>query len=527
MTVKLFGFLARCSHVLMKICECQGLHKPRHPVLKLSNDVRASFRILAPNKDLNLRIPETSTCCLTNLCVRLKNWQMSEAKIVNYQIGEVYPPFMDHFDTLRTVNYKHGLSCARKFMKIPTRPYSVVSTSKILPKQSILPTKRPPKAPRTKQPSRANQPLVSETEDLMQCTAFATADEYHLGNLCHDLTSYGYVEITSLPRDAANVLVIGTENAAKEYDLGMIFFFREGSVVFWNVEEKTMKKIMQVLERHEIQPYEVALVHWENEEINYRRGDFSFTSICTLHFGCFADTELGLMQGTLKLAGLMTSTLLLKRAVGEEYRNSRRERSGNRVTEQSRRDENKNNEVERESARGEEKSQSKLHRGEILLNSDLDIDEVILQKFAFSNALCLSVKLAIWESSLDNFVESIQSIPEILKSRKKVKLSHADVMQKIGELFALRHCINLSSDLLITPDFYWDRENLEELYDKTCQFLSINRRVKVMNEKLQHCMELTDLMRNHLNEKRALRLEWMIVILITIEVMFELARVVF
>jgi uncharacterized Rmd1/YagE family protein len=48
-----------------------------------------------------------------------------------------------------------------------------------------------------------------------------------------------------------------------------------------------------------------------------------------------------------------------------------------------------------------------------------------------------------------------------------------------------------------------------------------------MNEKLQHCMELTDLMRNHLNEKRALRLEWMIVILITIEVMFELGRVFF
>lgn len=42
--------------------------------------------------------------------------------------------------------------------------------------------------------------------------------------------------------------------------------------------------------------------------------------------------------------------------------------------------------------------------------------------------------------------------------------------------------------------------------------------MQVMNEKLQHCMELTDLMRNHLTEKRALRLEWMIVILITIEV---------
>lgn len=32
----------------------------------------------------------------------------------------------------------------------------------------------------------------------------------------------------------------------------------------------------------------------------------------------------------------------------------------------------------------------------------------------------------------------------------------------------------------MTPDFYWDRENLEKLYDKTCQFLSINRRVNVI-----------------------------------------------
>ncbi|XP_018408956.1 PREDICTED: required for meiotic nuclear division protein 1 homolog [Nanorana parkeri] len=279
----------------------------------------------------------------------------------------------------------------------------------------------------------------------MQCVAFATADEFHLGTLCHDLVSNGYFELPSLPRDASNVLLVGVTNTSKEHDSGVIYFFREGAVVFWNVDEKNMKDVMKILERHEIQPYEVALVHWENEEINY-----SF-------------------------------------------------REGH----------------------------SKLVKGEIVLNSQLEKDEIILEKFAFSNALCLSVKLAMWESTLDTFVESIQSIPEMLKARKKIKLSHGDVMQKIGELFALRHRINLSSDLLLTPDFYWDRENLEHLYDKTCQFLSINRRVKVINEKLQHCTELTDLMRNHLNEKHALRLEWMIVILITIEVLFELGRVIF
>lgn len=35
---------------------------------------------------------------------------------------------------------------------------------------------------------------------------------------------------------------------------------------------------MRILEQHEIQPYEVALVHWENEEINYSIEEYVMTS---------------------------------------------------------------------------------------------------------------------------------------------------------------------------------------------------------------------------------------------------------
>ena len=42
-----------------------------------------------------------------------------------------------------------------------------------------------------------------------------------------------------------------------------------------------------------------------------------------------------------------------------------------------------------------------------------------------------------------------------------------------------RHLINLTSDLLDTPDFYWDRSNLEPLYTGLCTQLSIRRRTKV------------------------------------------------
>ncbi|XP_039202854.1 required for meiotic nuclear division protein 1 homolog isoform X3 [Crotalus tigris] len=429
MAVKLLGFLARSSHIISQ-CQCF----PTYGYLASSNN------LLSVNKYLRQHIPEATSSNFTSNCMDISNWFSPQttisaaAKIINYLTTDACPSSRE-LHPLKASIFKHKLKHRRTPTEILNRHYSVSSPSKIQLKPDIVPVKRLPKASRTKQPSRANLPLPSEAKDVMQCIAFATADAYHLGNLCLDLVSSGYVEIT-LPRDAANVLVVGTEKTAKEHDLGIIFFFKEGSAVFWNVEEKTIKNIFQKLEKHEVQPYEIALVHWENEEISYRRGE----------------------------------------------------------------------------------GQSKLHRGEILINSDTEMDDIVLEKFAFSNALCLSVKLAIWEASLDNFVESIQSIPEMLKLRKKLKLSHADVMQKIGELFALRHRINLSSDLLIAPDFYWDREHLEQLYDKMYRFLSIDRRVKVVNEKLQQCTELTDLMRNHLNEKHALRLEWMIVILITIEV---------
>ncbi|AWP16194.1 putative required for meiotic nuclear division protein 1 -like isoform 2 [Scophthalmus maximus] len=419
--------------LLQKLCSRLG---SRNPICvwasaRLSRSVQPHERDSEPRTHLGPGI--SRTCCLNTLHQRQTHRRSAL-------------PASGGFTSFNNTLFIHP-GTLTKCWSGQNRFYSsdiVKSMLKPSLKPVTVPGKRVPKGPRTKQPSRANQPALSEDQDMMHCIAFATADQYHLPTLCHDLISHGFHEV-DLPRDASNVLVISTDVAAKPDDNALMFFFREGSVVFWNVEEKMMKKVMRILEHHEIQPYEVALVHWENEEINYTIG-----------------------QGN-----------------------------------------------------------TKLERGNFILSDDTDHPEAVLEKFAFSNALCLSVKLAIWEVSLDDFVESIQSIPETLKSGKRVKLSSAEVMQKIGELFSLRHCINLRSDLLLTPDFYWDRENLEKLYDKTCQFLSINRRVNVVNEKLEHCTQLTDLMRSHLSEKHSLRLEWMIIILITIEVMFELAKMIF
>lgn len=42
-----------------------------------------------------------------------------------------------------------------------------------------------------------------------------------------------------------------------------------------------------------------------------------------------------------------------------------------------------------------------------------------------------------------------------------------------------------------------------------------------MNDKLNHCIELADLVSSKLNDVHHIRLEWMIIILIMVEVVFE------
>ncbi|XP_075155490.1 required for meiotic nuclear division protein 1 homolog [Haematobia irritans] len=149
-------------------------------------------------------------------------------------------------------------------------------------------------------------------------------------------------------------------------------------------------------------------------------------------------------------------------------------------------------------------------------------EDNFFSKYTFSNALSTSIKLGIWEATLDRYIDSMAFLTSDMKKGRRIRISRAEVLRKTGELLALRHVINLSSDLLDTPDFYWDREELETLYLQVCNYFSISRRTKVMNEKINHCVELAELISHNLNEAHNTRLEWMIIILIMIEVGFEI-----
>lgn len=120
-----------------------------------------------------------------------------------------------------------------------------------------------------------------------------------------------------------------------------------------------------------------------------------------------------------------------------------------------------------------------LKKEVFLLRSNDPQNENDLCKYTYSNAMTSSVKLAIWEAMLNEYIDGLTAVTSDLKNGKTIRMTRKSMLQKTGELFALKHLVNLNSELLGTPDFYWEHESLEKLFTKTCNYFSIPKRKRV------------------------------------------------
>lgn len=166
-------------------------------------------------------------------------------------------------------------------------------------------------------------------------------------------------------------------------------------------------------------------------------------------------------------------------------------------------------------------------------NAQIIDDEVILPdsevvtRLAFSHAMAQSVKLDTFETSLQKTFNHTKHLPEELSKYGRIGLSRKEIRRKMGELFIERSAINLHLDVLDTPEFFWNHSHLEGYYAMTANYLDIETRVEVMNQRLDVIHELFEVLGNELNHQHSSRLEWAIIWLIIIEVVLTLLRDVF
>lgn len=156
-------------------------------------------------------------------------------------------------------------------------------------------------------------------------------------------------------------------------------------------------------------------------------------------------------------------------------------------------------------------------KNEIVLN-----DDSVFIKLSISHALAQSVKLNSLELSIATLLEQTSPIQKELARTGGVSLSKKQISKQVGILFNERYSVNLHSDILDTPEFFWRRPSFEPLYLMTAEFQDIQIRQNILNHRLDTIHELYQILSNELNYKHSTRLEVIIILLIGIEVVVGL-----
>ena len=154
----------------------------------------------------------------------------------------------------------------------------------------------------------------------------------------------------------------------------------------------------------------------------------------------------------------------------------------------------------------------------VLTNSNLNT------KLAISFGLAQSIKLTVFEETIYKTVENSKSLPQELASKGKISLSRKTIAKKIGELFLDKASVNLHSDILDEPDFFWEHPETQPFYIDVLTCLDVNARVNVLNHRLAILGDVLEILNDQLNHQHSSALEWTVIWLIALEVLVTLLK---
>lgn len=161
---------------------------------------------------------------------------------------------------------------------------------------------------------------------------------------------------------------------------------------------------------------------------------------------------------------------------------------------------------------------NKVYQNEIILK----LESGVIEKLAISYALAQSMKLLVFEEKVEHTIKKTEHIPKSLAVSGKITLSGNQIAQKMGKLFLERSSINLHSDILDTPELFWEYPELEPLYHMAAKDQDIKQRVDILNKRLNLIHELFQMLSDVFNNRHSSILEIIIIILIGIEIILTI-----
>ncbi|MGE3920280.1 MAG: RMD1 family protein [Gammaproteobacteria bacterium] len=156
-------------------------------------------------------------------------------------------------------------------------------------------------------------------------------------------------------------------------------------------------------------------------------------------------------------------------------------------------------------------------------NADIILleDEDVQIKLGISYGLAQSVKLEAYEESVKKTIKSNETFPMELSKTGRIYLSGRNISKRIGEIFLERSSVNLNSEYLDMPEYFWQSPRLETYYVMTEKFLDLSKRVHSLNQRLDVLHGLFEVLQNQLQHRHSNLLEITVILLIFIEIVIN------
>lgn len=150
-----------------------------------------------------------------------------------------------------------------------------------------------------------------------------------------------------------------------------------------------------------------------------------------------------------------------------------------------------------------------------------DSDEL---KLGLSYGFSQSAKLQYFETIIDALIEKYNPMLQTLSQTGEMPISRNQMQRVIGEILGAKSEMNLISNFLYHPKYFWQHPTLEEDFIMLERYLHIQRRVNAINHRLDTLNEIFEMFNGYLENRHGHHLEIIIIILITIEIIIGILK---
>ncbi|XRB14342.1 sporulation protein RMD1 [Pseudoscourfieldia marina] len=140
-------------------------------------------------------------------------------------------------------------------------------------------------------------------------------------------------------------------------------------------------------------------------------------------------------------------------------------------------------------------------------------------RMAIGYALAQSTRLSVFEEQLWETATRLRMLPVELNLTGHVQMSRRELSKFIGSLYVQRSSLAMLRHSLDKPEYFWSASDVvSRLYTDVAAYLEMDNRLEALNRRMDVVNDTLTMLRDQQNHWHGERLEWIVILLILIEV---------